>query len=55
MDNNFFPRSVLKGARSGVGVATVPKSKERKTLRPPLLSRMQFCSPRDPKSSLIWQ
>ena len=29
--------------------------KERKTLRPPFLSFMFYCLPRDPKSSLIWQ
>ena len=55
MDHNFFSRSVLKRARSGVGMATEPKSKERKTLSPRLLSRMQFCSPGDLKSSLMWQ
>ena len=50
----FFSFSV-EGARSGVGMATEPKSKERKTLSSPLLSRMQFCSPGDLKSSLMWQ
>ena len=29
--------------------------KERKTLKPPLLSLMYFCLPMGPKSSLIWQ
>ena len=51
----FFSFSVKREQESGVGVATVLKSKERKSSRPPLLSLMYFCLPRDLKSSLIWQ